>query len=695
MSNKVNILLVDDNPEGLVTLRAVLDNPQYNLICATSGAEALRHVLAFDFAVILMDVQLSDMDGFETAKVIKQRERSKDIPIIFVTAIDKADGYVSHGYAVGAVDYLFKPFDPNILKSKVSVFVDLYRKSLKLIQQSMMLRDLEKRETARILSELEIESRRRYQSLADAVPQILWRANKFGDAEYFNHFWHLYSGLSLDQSPSLAWQYVTHVDDLNMLQEKWAQALKDKAGFEAECRLLRAEDGAYRWHLLRIMPEFDNLSEVMNWIGTATDIHDQKLYQCELMRAKEAADMANETKSRFLANMSHEIRTPLGAILGFTEVLVSHDLSREKKAEYISTIRRNGEQLSKIIDEILDLSKVEAGKLEVETTDVPLVELLNDVRSLMSVAAKEKDLELEFKVKSPIPTKIQTDPTRLRQILINIIGNGIKFSPHGKVEVEVSLINDKKLPQKDWQNDWQSQALLCVSVTDSGPGLSVEQIKSLFKPFSQVDSSISRKYGGTGLGLTLSRNFARALGGDVTISESHPNEGCHFTITVKAGSLLGVPLTNSLIVSPHISNFTKEHDESSTLDGVKVLFVDDSEDNQELVTHFLESAGAQVDLASNGLEGVEKAMGGDHNVILMDVQMPILDGYMATSQLRKQGYKKPIIALTAHAMKDERQRCLQVGCNDYLTKPLNHLVLIERIFNYSQVSRQDLANLNS
>lgn len=677
MSNKVNILLVDDRPEGIVTLKAVLSNPQYKLICANSGAAALKQVLSHDFAVILMDVQMSDMDGFETAKIIKQREKSKDIPIIFVTAIDKADKHVSHGYQVGAVDYLFKPFDPEILKSKVSVFVDLYRKTHKIIEQGVQLRDLEKRETSRILSELEIESRRRYQSLADAVPQILWRANKDGIAEYFNHFWHIFSGQSRSQNLAQAWDPVVHADDRAILDAKWTKALETKLGFDAEVRLERAQDASYRWHLLRVVPELDSFSEIINWIGTATDIHDQKLAHDELVRAKELADMASETKSRFLANMSHEIRTPLGAILGFTEVLVRDNLEPNKKAEYISTLRRNGEQLSKIIDEILDLSKVEAGKFELEIKKISLIELLNDVNSLMSLSAQENALSLEFNVKGKVPKEVFTDPTRLRQILINIIGNGIKFTKAGKICVDVSFSAQK--------------SLVTIDVLDNGPGLTQAQIDGLFKPFSQVDSSMSRKYGGTGLGLALSRNFANALGGNVDVKESRANQGCKFTITFQSGNIEGVEMFSSLAEKKDETSIKRSPGELIDLTGVRVLFVDDSEDNQELVAHFLTSAGASVDLAGNGREGVDRAMAGDHHVVLMDVQMPILDGYLATTELRQRGFTTPIIALTAHAMKEERQRCIRVGCNDYLTKPLNHLALIELVHDHAKISFEKFA----
>lgn len=675
MNSKINILLVDDRPEGLVTLEAVLDNPDYNLVKAGSGKEALAKVLMHEFALILMDVQMPEMDGFETAAIIKQREKSRDIPIIFITAINKADHFVSTGYSVGAVDYLFKPFDSNILKSKVSVFVDLYRKSKLLQAQAEALREIEIRDRMRTLVELEMEGRRRYQNLADAIPQIVFRACKRRNFEYLNQFWCSYTGLALKESVGNGWQQCLHPEDLQNLLDRWEESAQAQVGFEMECRIQEGQTGDFRWHLLRVVPEYNNLTELICWIGTATDIHDQKLIQEELFEAKGMAEAANETKSRFLANMSHEIRTPLGAILGFSELLADGITQKPERAEAIAAVRRNGEQLSKIIDEILDLSKVEAGKLDVASADLSTVDLLNGVKSFVTLSAKEKGLDLEFKVDGQIPVTIRSNATRLQQVLVNVIGNGIKFSTQGKVVVTVSL--------RDRDTD---SSLLAISVKDSGPGLTSAQIRDLFQPFTQVDTSMTRRYGGTGLGLALSRKLARALGGDIEVAASRPGEGCNFIITLATGPLTDVKFTDKLDVQ---QNFESEapHAPETSLDGVRVLLVEDSVDNQILIGRFLSLAGAGVDLANNGIEGVNKAMEGDHHIILMDIQMPELDGYGAIAQLRSKGFEKPIIALTAHGMIEERRRCFNIGANDHITKPVNRAALIERIYELVSVNK--------
>jgi len=395
--NKVNILLVDDRPEGLISLEAVLNDSQYNLIKANSGQEALAQVLKNDFAVILMDVQMPEMDGIETTTIIKQREKSKNIPVIFMTANNVSEQNIIKGYSVGAVDYVLKPFDEHILKSKVAVFVELHKKNQLIQEQTRAIHEIERRERMRILHDLENEGRRRYQNLADAVPQILFRANALQQIEYFNQFWVKYTGLNHVDSKIDLWKQAFQQNDLQVFLQEWDMAISSQQGFELECRIKQAND-EYRWHLLRIIPEFDAEINLTSWLGVASDIHDQKLVQEELILAKKLAEVANETKSNFLANMSHEIRTPLGVILGFSELLIDTKIAPEEKIKLVSSIKRNGEHLSRIIDEILDLSKVESGKMDMEQTDIQLLEFLDSLRCFFSVPAKNKNLQLEFEI---------------------------------------------------------------------------------------------------------------------------------------------------------------------------------------------------------------------------------------------------------------------------------------------------------
>lgn len=663
---KVNILLVDDRPEGLLALEAVLENPRYNLVTAGSGEEALARVLDYDFAVILMDVQMPGMDGFETVNLIKQRERSKNVPVIFLTAISKELHFVQRGYETGAVDYLFKPFDSTVLISKVAVFADLYLKNQQIREQSEMLRQSEVRERARQLALLQMESLNRYRHLADAIPHIIWKFQPEGTLDYCNRLWMDFSGMNLEKSSGHGWQAGVHPDDLAYLMRMFNDARKTNAGFELECRLLRNLDGQFRYHMIRGTPEMLSGVQAGAWIVTATDIEDRKRIEQDLIKAKEDSLAANEAKSAFLANMSHEIRTPLGIVLGFAELLANSDISLDERRNGLVTVRKNGELLSGLIGDILDLSKIEAGHFPIDISPFALPEFLQNAIQSFQHQANEKGIQFKVTLESPIPVAIQSDPMRLRQILFNLVGNALKFTIQGQIMVSV------RMDSLD-----EGQETLRISVTDQGLGISPEQAGRLFQPFIQADSSTTRRFGGTGLGLSLSRKLAKLLGGDVQLTHSELNKGSTFTITIGTGSLKGVGLTHELpaIAKPVVSAPVSDQ----RLRGISVLVVEDSFENQILVSHFLKKAGAEVALADNGQIGVDKALAGSFDLVLMDIQMPVLDGYQAARLLRSHGYKKPILALTAHALKEERDKCIAAGCNDHLTKPVNREELLKRV----------------
>lgn len=665
---KVDILIVDDRMDGIIALEAVLSAPHINLVRAQSGQEALSLLADHDVAVILMDVQMPELDGFETAEIIRKSERNKHTPIIFVTAINKDDVYIYKGYQVGAVDYIFKPFEPQILRSKVSTFVDLFIKSRQLQEQAIVIRESERRDRHLRLAELEVESLKRYRNLADAIPHIVWKARADGALDYFNQGWATYTGLSAEQSIGSAWQSAVYSEDLVHFLKIWIHSMTSKKPFEVECRFRRA-DGELRWFWVRAVPEIHHSGEVIAWLGTCTDIHDRKLGESRLIDAEKAANSANTAKTHFLANMSHEIRTPLNAILGFAELILDPHQTEADRIESVRTIRRSGKQLLKLIDEILDISKVEAGHLEIERIDVNLGTLFSQLQSLLNVQARSKELQLRFHLKSRIPQFIKCDPTRLRQILLNVIGNSIKFTEKGMINVEI-----------EWVNSFSEEpSQLRVRVIDTGVGIDEGQADKLFQPFIQVDSSTTRKFGGTGLGLALSRQLAAALGGKVELESSAPGQGSTFVIEIESVPVSGSPWLQNIEAQEQKEQSAFTERDSKVLKGVSILLVDDAYDNQVLISHFLKSAGAHVDLAENGLEGVDKAMSGSHEVVLMDIQMPKLDGYQATKQLRQQGYRKPIIALTAHAFKEERDRCFSVGCNDHLTKPIDRKLLINQV----------------
>jgi PAS domain S-box-containing protein len=430
---------------------------------------------------------------------------------------------------------------------------------------------------------------------------------------------------------------------------------------------------------ITLVPEFDENQNVSRIVILASDITKHKEIEDELKRAKEAAEVANEAKSAFLANMSHEIRTPLGAILGFSELMLNEKTPPAEKEKCVEVINRNGRVLSTIINDILDLSKVEAGKLQIEKVNVAFGDVIHDIGSILNLEATAKGIDLRITADGAIPSHINTDPLRLRQILLNIIGNAIKFTAKGSVDVRVKMVTGP--------ND---ESKLAFIVKDTGEGIAPEHAVKLFTPFTQADISTTRKFGGTGLGLALAKKLAKLLGGDVELKESVPGKGSTFVITIDPGLYEHVIFQSHQLLSPApMPAMPPPLTQPENLNKLNILLVEDSLDNQMLIKRILNYAGASVTTANNGKEGVDQAFApkAKFHVILMDLQMPVMDGYEATKILRNGGYDKPIIALTAHAMKDERERALASGFDDHITKPVNQKMLIHTLAKYAHRPR--------
>lgn len=387
------------------------------------------------------------------------------------------------------------------------------------------------------------------------------------------------------------------------------------------------------------------------------------------------AESANRAKSEFVANISHELRTPLGIILGSLDLLSASDLTDEEWISLRDRMRRNAEHLLMLIDQVLDLSKIEAGALQLESRVFSLKRLLSDLHDSLEPTAKSKGVDLAFKINTPLAESYSGDPLRIRQILMNIVGNAVKFTDTGSVTV---IVATKKIspdgPKADGAIDVE------FLIQDTGIGIAPDQQERLFRPFSQADNSITRRYGGTGLGLLVSKRFAQALGGDVELVESTTG-GSTFRIKLR------VQAAAEASPAPEITGINSSESveggpvQTRPLEGMRVLLVDDSIDNRFLIRRFLTAAGAEVFEATDGRAAIEHASKADdgYHCILMDIQMPVLDGNRATAELRKRGYRKPIIALTANAMKTDKELAMRSGYDDYLTKPIDKRRLIETL----------------
>jgi signal transduction histidine kinase/CheY-like chemotaxis protein len=394
----------------------------------------------------------------------------------------------------------------------------------------------------------------------------------------------------------------------------------------------------------------------------------------ERLRESEAAALAaSQSKSEFLANMSHEIRTPMAAILGYADVLLGH-LKDPDNRNCVMIMKRNGEHLLGLINDILDLSRIEAGKLDIDLQQCKLPQLVADIQSLMQVRATEKKLAFHVEFEGLVPQTIQTDPTRLRQVLINLIGNAIKFTAEGEVRLRVKLVGSADPPVVEF------------AIIDTGIGITAEQQGRLFKPFSQADTSVTRKYGGSGLGLAISQRLVKMLLGEIEL-ESEYGQGSTFLVRIPVGSLDQIELIEPNLV---ITKTEPEQSpsESPNLD-CRILVVDDRRDVRHISQHFLEKAGAKVSTAEDGQQGIDAAITGrdrgePFDLVVMDMQMPNVDGLQAVAAMRSAGIEWPIIALTADAMKGDRDKCLNGGCDDYLSKPIDQAELIRMAAKYTQ-----------
>lgn len=456
-----------------------------------------------------------------------------------------------------------------------------------------------------------------------------------------------------------------HPDDLPAAAEQLRHVTERGEPRSFECRV-RGQQESPRWILWNICPQppEQGFYAIGVEISARVRVEDElRTTLASVDAARQKAEAASRAKSDFLAAMSHDIRTPLTAIIGYADLLhFDGDLSQAppRRVESIDTIRRAGHHLMEILDDILDLSKIEAGEMSLETIEMPLPHVLGEVVKLLRPRAAHKGIELAVRLETALPECVLGDPTRLRQILVNLIGNAIKFTDRGTVSLIVSARNDA------------AEKVLRFDVVDTGIGMTEEQSCRIFTPFKQADQSISRKHGGTGLGLNICRRLAFMMGGAVTLVRTAVGEGACFRLELPLHGVASAGMVNQ-ISTPAVDT-AKSTLADCVLSG-NVLLAEDGPDNQRLIAFLLRKAGAVVDVADNGRIALEKieaasAAGRQYDLILTDMEMPELDGYTLAATLRNGGCTTPIVALTAHAMVMDRQKCLDAGCDDYIPKPI-------------------------
>jgi PAS domain S-box-containing protein len=493
-SDRVSILLVDDQPANLVSLRAILERPDYDLVLAQGGQEALALVLRREFAVILLDVAMPDIDGFEVAATIKQRESFRTIPIIFVTATSGRLDWIYRAYDAGAVDFLIKPLDPHAVRSKVGVFVELHRQRQHIQRQTELLREQERR-----LHE------QRFRDLADCIPHVVWVATPDGRIEYVSRRWASWTGRADASALDGGWLDAVDPEDARGLRATWEASIQAGAAFEFSIRLRRA-DGALRWQHGRAVPERDETGAVVRWLGTLTDIDDER-------RAREELVAALQLRDEFVQVASHELRTPLAALQLRLQALkrrARDELVPEAFEQGLSQAVRQGERMGELVSRLLDVSQLTDGGMRLELGDVDLVEVAHEV--VGRLATESERVRTPITVDSPGSLRGTWDRTRVEQMLTNLLANAVKYGDRKPIELSLEETEG---------------GTARVVVRDHGIGIAPEARERIFRRFERAASS--RNYGGLGLGLYVVAQVVAAHGGRVDVASS-PGEGCTFTV---------------------------------------------------------------------------------------------------------------------------------------------------------------------
>jgi PAS domain S-box-containing protein len=657
-SEKINILMVDDQPAKLLSYEAILGELNENLIKANSAREALEHLLKHDIAIVLMDVSMPDLDGFELAEIIRQHPRYQKTAIIFVSAVRITDFDLIAGYERGAVDYVSVPVVPQILRAKVTVFAELYRKTRQLEKLNREL-------------EYHVEQRTERLRLAlEAGDMAVWELDLQSNTITLDPRCMQLFGISNDEFDGQLQTVLSkiHSEDRENVEQTLSRAIDECSAYSAEFRVVLS-DGRICW--LAGIGRVQNGEETgpVRVVGINYDITERKQAEEErerILSSEQAlryeAENANRLKDEFLTTLSHELRTPLTSILGWSSMLCDGKLKGDKASHALETIHRNAKSQVQLIEDLLDVSSIITGKLRLELCPVDLLSVIQSAIDSVRPAAEGKNIKLQA-VFDHSPGVITGDANRLQQVIWNLLTNAIKFTPSGgRVNVDVKRV----------------EADVEIVVSDTGQGISPDFLPFVFDRFRQADQSITRKKGGLGIGLSLVRHLVEQHGGTVQAESDGVDQGATFTVRL--------PIVARVIQSePEKETIVQRQEKRESLDevpvlsGLKVLVIDDEADTTELLKVVLEEFDTQVTTANSAAEGLAAFERINPDIIVCDLGMPQEDGYSLIKKIRALprdlGGQTPAIALTAYAQTEDRVRALKAGFQLHLAKPVEPLEL--------------------
>lgn len=721
---RINILMVDDSPTNLLALESILQAPDRELVSASSGDDALRYLLDNEVAVILMDVYMPGLDGLETAELIRGRDRSRNIPIIFLTADSTGGRHLSRGYSLGAVDYIVKPIEPDILRSKVAVFVELFKKTQEIKRQAQLLQEknleLENANLARLSMLIDLGQElvaerdpwRVLENFCRSARQIV-QAHESGvgvingDGKTLRYFFRCKenedAGSPDRRVPEIARRALQHLvaerrplrlndsDELLRLKGKTSELVHSflgapilsgskVSGWVYLINKVNAEDFTEADERLaatlatQVAVAYDNAMLYSDAQRHATELQleiaERKQAEEEraqlLVReqaARAEAEQANRTKDEFLATLSHELRTPLSAILGWSHLVRSGKLDEAHMARALETIERNARSQSQLIDDLLDVSRIITGKLQIEARPVDLNAVIEAAIDAVRPAFEAKAIHFETEVDADAGL-VAGDPNRLQQIFWNLFSNAVKFTPEqGEVSVKA-----KRTPSG-----------VRISVSDSGVGITPEFLPYIFDRFRQADGSTTRVHGGLGLGLSIVKHLVQLHQGAVEVESQGKNKGACFTITLPVATMTETVATeNAAKTEPESNGLPASF--SKALKGLRILVVDDDVDSRDLVSTILTRCGSEVNSCESAAEALKAVREWKPDLLVTDIGMPNEDGYALIGKVRKMKSKRarqtPAVALTAYVTNEDRKRALAAGFRLHVAKPIEPANLV-------------------